>query len=123
MKTNEKHIWFPAKKYGWGWGPPCAWQGWLALAMFVILLSATGFLTLPGGHFGLWIATVFALAIAMFVVCFAKGEAPHWRWGGSDGPQTRSSADRLAELDDLHRRRLISDSEYQTKRQDILNKL
>ncbi len=27
----EKKYWFPAKRYGWGWGIPNVWQGWLVL--------------------------------------------------------------------------------------------
>ena len=26
MTANEK-FWFPAKRYGWGWGLPSSWQG------------------------------------------------------------------------------------------------
>jgi hypothetical protein len=31
-------YWFPAKRYGWGWGPPRVWQGWVVLAIFFALL-------------------------------------------------------------------------------------
>ena len=31
MQRNDKY-WFPAKRYGWGWGPPNNWQGWVVLA-------------------------------------------------------------------------------------------
>jgi hypothetical protein len=24
-------YWFPAKSYGWGWGPPTCWQRWAVL--------------------------------------------------------------------------------------------
>jgi hypothetical protein len=123
MNTNEKQIWFPAKKYGWGWGPPCAWQGWLVMALFVILLSVSGALLLPGGHVGLFIASAAVLSVAIFITCLAKGETPRWRWGENKEEPSKSAADRLAELDDLHRRQLISDSEYETKRQDILREL
>jgi hypothetical protein len=81
MKTNEKHIWFPAKKYGWGWGPPCAWQGWVAIAVFAILIGTAGVLLLPGKHFGLWIAAIIVLVAALIITCLVKGERPHWRWG------------------------------------------
>jgi hypothetical protein len=122
MNANEKHIWFPAKKYGWGWGPPCAWQGWVALALFVALLSISGALLLPA-HLGLWIASVAVLIIAMFITCFVKGETPRWRWGESKEQPTKSSAERLAELDELHQRQLISEADYQAKRQGILKEL
>jgi hypothetical protein len=81
MEPNEKQIWFPAKRYGWGWGPPCAWQGWVVVAGFVVLVSAAGILLLPGRHFGLWIASIAALIAALIAICLAKGEKPRWRWG------------------------------------------
>jgi hypothetical protein len=80
MDAKEKHIWFPAKKYGWGWGAPCACQGWVTLAMFVVLLCTAGMLFLPK-HFGFWIVSVIVLAIAMFITCLVKGEKPRWHWG------------------------------------------
>jgi hypothetical protein len=33
-------YWFPAKRRGWGWGPPNSWQGWVVLAAFFALLAA-----------------------------------------------------------------------------------
>lgn len=81
VKTTEKQIWFPAKKYGWGWGPPCAWQGWMVMVIFVVSLVIAGVLLLPGGHFGLWIASIVLLVTGLMIVCFLKGEKPRWRWG------------------------------------------
>lgn len=31
---NGKSYWFPAKRYGWGWGPPATWQGWVVLLLW-----------------------------------------------------------------------------------------
>ena len=33
-------IWFPAKRYGWGWGPPVTWQGWAVIAVWIALFFA-----------------------------------------------------------------------------------
>lgn len=52
----ERKYWFRAKRYGWGWGLPTAWQGWVVMALFSCLL--------------------------LVAVCWAKGEPPRWRWGG-----------------------------------------
>ena len=41
---KSKQYWFPAKRYGWGWGPPQSWQGWLVLAGFFVLLLIGAFL-------------------------------------------------------------------------------
>ena len=37
---SRSRYWFPAKRYGWGWGLPVAWQGWLVLAVFFGLVAA-----------------------------------------------------------------------------------
>ncbi len=77
---NEKKIWFPAKKYGWGWGAPICWQGWIVMAVWFVALTAGVFLALHN-HYFLFIAyTLFLSAILVFI-CWLKGEKPRWRWG------------------------------------------
>src|SRR5580698_7930148 len=56
MKMSETKVWFPAKKYGWGWGPPCCWQGWVAMIIWVALLAGGGIILLPAKHVGLFVA-------------------------------------------------------------------
>jgi hypothetical protein len=36
--ATESGYWFRAKRYGWGWGLPAKWQGWLILAVYVALI-------------------------------------------------------------------------------------
>ena len=31
--NKEMRYWFPAKRYGWGWGPPQTWQGWVVFVV------------------------------------------------------------------------------------------
>lgn|ERR1039458_2758578 len=119
MDTNEKPVWFTAKRYGWGWSWPCAWQGWFVFAVWLGLLCGTAFLLAPR-HFALWIVSMAVLSAALFVVCLIKGETPRWRWGGRERQPERSLADRLAELDELRRRQLLSESEHEAMRQKIL---
>jgi hypothetical protein len=123
MQNNQKQIWFPAKKYGWGWGPPCTWQGWIVFAVWLVLLVLGGVLLMPTKHISLFITYAVLLGIALFVVCLIKGETPRWRWGESKSEPTQSTAARLADLDDLRRRKLISETEYTAKREEILKKL
>ncbi len=81
---REKAYWFPAKRYGWGWGPPTAWQGWVVVAVFVGLLAAGAAVLLPerrGGPFAAYSGLLCALLVA---VCWIKGEPPQWRWGDTD---------------------------------------
>lgn len=119
MDTNKKAIWFPAKRYGWGWSWPCAWQGWIVLIVWLGLLYGTAFLLMPK-HLALGIASTFVLGAALIVVCLIKGETPRWRWGDRDLQPTRSLADRLAELDDLRKKELLTESEHEVMRQKIL---
>ena len=78
----EKKYWFPAKKYGWGWGPPTCWQGWLVMALYIALISFGAFLFPPDKHPMLFIANILIFSTALIFVCFLKGEKPGWRWGG-----------------------------------------
>jgi hypothetical protein len=80
LKPDEKKIWFPAKKYGWGWGPPVCWQGWLVLAAYFILTGACAVLLLPK-HFELFLGCVGILVAVLIAIAFLKGEKPRWRWG------------------------------------------
>lgn len=81
MTRGEGDIWFPAKKYGWGWGVPCAWQGWLALALYLVMLFGGGLAIDPGRQTGLFLAWVFGWTLALGIVCWVKGERPRWSWG------------------------------------------
>jgi len=78
--TNEKQVWFPAKKYGWGWGPPCAWQGWVVFAVWLALLGGGGIFLAPIS-ISLFVAYAIFLGVALFIVALIKGEKPRWRWG------------------------------------------
>ena len=74
-------YWFPAKRYGWGWGFPITWQGWAIFVAFLVLL-AVGAAVIPKQSLAGFIAYAVVL-IALFAgVCWWKGEPPRWRWGG-----------------------------------------
>ena len=79
---GEKKIWFPAKKYGWGWGPPKCWQGWAVMLTYVGLAVAGAFMFEPNHHLHLFIGYMVAISLLLCVVCWLKGEKPRWRWGG-----------------------------------------
>ncbi len=83
---NKAKYWFAAKKYGWGWGLPATWQGWVVYAVYFYYIvnefmrvdrqSHSGSDTLIGVSLQFIIATVLLL-----VICYVKGEPPKWRWG------------------------------------------
>ena len=82
METKAKKIWFPAKRYGWGWGPPNCWQGWVVLFGWLAALYGGAFLLRPDKHLALFIVFVFTMGAILITVCWLKGEKPGWRWGG-----------------------------------------
>lgn len=78
---KEEEFWFRAKTYGWGWGLPLTWQGWVVFAIYFVL-------------FGVGIVNIYAkllpipyvpffviITAALVLVCWLKGETPRWRWG------------------------------------------
>jgi hypothetical protein len=80
-RAGVARYWFPAKRYGWGWGPPATWQGWAVLAGFVGLVAAGAFVLPPNRSLPRYLGYVAALAAAVVFVCWLKGEPPRWRWG------------------------------------------
>ena len=79
----QSQYWFPAKTYGWGWGPPTAWQGWAVIAAYVVLICLNIILTKFYHLFTRQQHVVLAvfLTLGLMLVCWLKGEPPRWRWG------------------------------------------
>jgi hypothetical protein len=75
------HYWFPSKKYGWGWGFPSVWQGWVVLFTYIIGLSMATYVFPPAGKTALFIMSTLAISALLFVVYWIKGEPLKWRWG------------------------------------------
>jgi hypothetical protein len=79
---DKNKYWFPAKKYGWGWGFPICWQGvvvflvWLACQIAGSVLFATRHLNVY-----LFVGWEMLVTAALLIIVFIKGEPPRWRWG------------------------------------------
>ena len=74
-------YWFPAKRYGWGWGPPCTCQGWVVLLAYLVLVVAgIPFVQASEGNI-VYVAYVMALTAVLIAICWFTGERPRWRWG------------------------------------------
>jgi hypothetical protein len=84
--VDAPKYWFPAKRYGWGWGFPRAWQGWVVVVVYVALIGV-GFVAIPHSiRPGLFIAYLLILTVLLTAVCWVKGEPPRWRWGKRNSP-------------------------------------
>ena len=85
MEENEKEIWFPAKKYGFGWGLPIKWQGWLAVLIYSMLIGA-GIVFIDYSENQVWFYIYCSILTAILIlVCWKKGEKAKWRWGSTEG--------------------------------------
>jgi hypothetical protein len=80
-------YWFPAKRYGWGWGIPATWQGWLTLFIFFALVIAGVFIFPPAHAPAAFFLYVAALSAGLIGVCWLRGEPPRWRWGEDKPPR------------------------------------
>ena len=76
MRDAPRRYWFPAKRHGWGWGLPSAWQGWAALAVYLAVVAAIG-VAWPPSTGALRFFLLVGLASAAFtLVCWITGEPP-----------------------------------------------
>lgn len=80
--SRDDDVWFPAKRYGWGWGLPVRWQGWAATAAYLAMLCIGMFTIDPETQLPLFLGWLVAWSAAFIAVCWWKGERPRWRWGG-----------------------------------------
>jgi hypothetical protein len=81
MQTDKTKYWFPAKRYGWGWGLPNCWQGWVVYGVWAACLAA-GAALLVKDHLGIFIGYTMVLTAIFIIIVVRKGEPPRWRWGG-----------------------------------------
>jgi hypothetical protein len=114
-KDSKNKIWFPSKSYGWGWGLPHVWQGWVALigsmtigaAPLVYLTAAYKGDTYckevlskginatcnPDGATPVYLIAallwLFAWILILVQIAMSKGEKPTWRWGAKKKATTK----------------------------------
>jgi hypothetical protein len=82
--ANVPKFWFHAKRYGWGWGLPAAWQGWVVLIMYVTLvLGGIPLIHATQGNV-VYLAYLVALTVAFIAICWLTGEPPGGRSGKRD---------------------------------------
>ena len=74
-------YWFPSKRYGWGWGLPICWQGWVVFGVYLVLLPLGFFLSPPHEQIFEFMVFTQAATLALVLICWLKGEPSRWRWG------------------------------------------
>jgi hypothetical protein len=86
--ASQGRYWFPAKRYGWGWGLPRTWEGWLVLTIFLVLVVAGVWLFPPVAMPVFFVTYILVLDALLIGVCWLTGEPPRWRWGGDGNGRT-----------------------------------
>lgn len=76
---GDNRFWFPAKKSGWGWGPPVTWQGRAFLAVWILVVVAGSPLLHHRGGMPLFLCFIIPMLALLLVVLWRKGEPPRWR--------------------------------------------
>jgi hypothetical protein len=80
--NDKPAFWFPVKRYGWGWGLPVSWQGWVAFASYLALMYAGIEYFRPQRNIGGLLVYLALVTAALIAIVVAKGERPaRWRWG------------------------------------------
>ena len=83
--VDGKRYWFPAKRFGWGWGPPATWQGWLVFLGYFAALAIAGAWWLPRQDAMSFAVVAVVATVVLIAICYVKGEPPRWRDGsGTD---------------------------------------
>jgi hypothetical protein len=78
---NPNKYWFPAKRYGWGWGLPVRWQGWVCLAIYAGCVALVIRFLRPAVSPVVFAISLVLLTLGLMAVCWLKGEPPRWRSG------------------------------------------
>jgi hypothetical protein len=83
-----KDYWFKPKRYGWGWGLPATWQGWVSFGIFItVWLIALAMLVptdsgdLKAKNIIIFITIMLLDVAGLVYISFKHGESPKWRWG------------------------------------------
>ncbi|WOD08164.1 hypothetical protein [Marinomonas sp. GJ51-6] len=87
--TDKKAVWFPAKKNGFGWSRPTAWQGWFVQMFYLFSVGLISFFVDPKEELSTWLILVSISTVTLLVVYYVKGEAPNWKWKTIDKEKRR----------------------------------
>ncbi len=79
--ASNKRYWFYAKRYGYGWGLPATWEGWVVFVGYLAAVFGGLALFPPDKSMGGYLVYLTVLTLLLMLVCFLKGEPARWHWG------------------------------------------
>lgn len=87
MSLPKNEAWFGTKRYGYGWGLPTRWQGWLVLVGYLVAMLVPAVFFRTSKLAAAYLVYAVLLSIVLVAICLWKGEKPRWRWGDDDEKQ------------------------------------
>jgi len=81
---RTSRYWFPRKRYGWGWGLPLRWQGWVTLLVYFAAIAFVVVEYPPATGKVRFVALVTLSTLVLIGICWLTGEPPRWSWGEHD---------------------------------------
>jgi hypothetical protein len=81
MNIQPRQYWFPAKRYGWGWGLPVVWQGWAVLIGYLVAVTLIASWVPSHADTGSFLGLLVAVTLLLGLIVWRKGEPPDWHWG------------------------------------------
>ena len=76
---DDKRYWFPAKKYGYGWGWPTTWEGWVVFIAYFVALAVSGVVWLPRNDITSFTVATAVATVVLVALCVWKGAPARWR--------------------------------------------
>jgi hypothetical protein len=83
MSLPRDQAWFRAKRYGYGWGLPLRWQGWVVLAIYLVPVFAAAGWQVKHPDPLRFAGCLIVSSVLLVAICAWKGEPARWRWGRS----------------------------------------
>ena len=81
--SPRKRYWFYAKRYGYGWGLPASWEGWVVFVGYLAAVFGGIAVFPPDKSMGPYLVYITVLTVLLMLICYLTGEPPRWRWGGT----------------------------------------
>lgn len=78
---NDGPNWFHPKRYGMGSGLPSAWQGWVVLLVFLLIVTGTAFMFAEEQPIIFFAIILPVTAIFMLIAAKTTPGGWKWRWG------------------------------------------
>ncbi len=78
MVVKESDFWFAYKKFGWGWGFPVTWQGWLFYFVWTSILLPIVWYLQSADKILFLILFITLMAGVLIITYLLKGERKHF---------------------------------------------